>query len=509
MSADVGGSRSAAPRATGLAIPATLLPGFVGTELPDWLRDRLAAGLGGVCLFAENIASPTGLRALTDAIRAANPDAIIAIDEEGGDVSRLHAATGSPYPGNALLGRLDDLELTATVARTVAAELRAAGVNLNFAPDGDINSDPRNPVIGVRSFGADAGAVAAHTAAWVAAHEAAGVAVSVKHFPGHGDTAQDSHLALPVVDAPADVLRARELVPFRAAVAAGARTVMTSHLVLPALDPAQPATFSPAILGGVLRDELGFDGVIVSDALDMAGASGEIGIPAAAVRALGAGCDLLCIGTRTTAEQLDAISAAVASAVEAGELPADRVEDAARRVGALAASLRATVPRPAEAVDLTVLPDAAALVAGFAVSPDAVSRVAEVAPGAQLVQIETAVNIAVGVSPWGPAAAGAEVAVVGEGDPLPDGAGPLVLIGKDIHRRAWVRALVDDARAARPTLVVEMGWPDPGSGYADIATFGASRAVGAALLGVLARRGLDAGLAVPLDDRHHDQGEGR
>src|SRR5690606_4888443 len=128
------------------------------------------------------------LRELTAAIREANPRALIAIDEEGGDVTRLHAATGSPYPGNAVLGRLDDLALTASVGAAVASELRAAGVNLNFAPDADINSDPDNPVIGVRSFGTDAELVARHTGAWVAAHEGAGVAVSAKHFPGHGDT---------------------------------------------------------------------------------------------------------------------------------------------------------------------------------------------------------------------------------------------------------------------------------------------------------------------------------
>ncbi|HEX7834323.1 MAG TPA: beta-N-acetylhexosaminidase, partial [Pseudolysinimonas sp.] len=284
---------------------AVLLPGFVGARLPSWLEERLRDGLAGVCLFGENIESGSQLRELTDAIRAANPLALIAIDEEGGDVTRLHHLTGSPYPGNALLGRIDDQELTALVGRTVARELRAAGVNLNFAPDADINSNPDNPVIGVRSFGEDPESVSAHVAAWVAAHEAEGVAVSAKHFPGHGDTAQDSHLALPVVDLTLDELKSRELRPFLAAIAAGARTVMSSHVLLPRIDPERPATFSPAILQDVLRGQLGFDGVIVSDALDMVGASGAIGIPAAAVQAIAAGCDLLCIGTKNTAAQLD------------------------------------------------------------------------------------------------------------------------------------------------------------------------------------------------------------
>jgi beta-N-acetylhexosaminidase len=132
----------------------TLLPGFEGPTLPDWLEARLRAGLAGVCLFATNISSPQQVRALTDAIRAANPDALIAIDEEGGDVTRLHQATGSPTPGNAVLGRLDDLALTRAVGEAIGWELRRAGVNLDFAPDVDVNSNPLNPVIGVRSFGA-------------------------------------------------------------------------------------------------------------------------------------------------------------------------------------------------------------------------------------------------------------------------------------------------------------------------------------------------------------------
>ena len=141
-------------------------------------------------------------------------------------------------------------------------------------------------------------------AAWTEGLQSTGVAACAKHFPGHGDTSQDSHVALPVVDADEATLRERELVPFRAAIAAGTRTIMTSHIVVPALDPEHPATFSTRILTGLLREELGFDGVIVTDALDMAGASGGRGIPAAAVAALAAGADLLCIGTRNTDAQI-------------------------------------------------------------------------------------------------------------------------------------------------------------------------------------------------------------
>jgi beta-N-acetylhexosaminidase len=429
-----------------------------------------------VCLFGENIVSRAQVRTLTDAIRAANPLALIAIDEEGGDVTRLYYATGSPYPGNALLGRIDDVELTAEVARSVALELRAVGVNLNFAPDADINSNPDNPVIGVRSFGADAELVSAHTAAWVAAHEAEGVAVSAKHFPGHGDTAQDSHLALPVVDLALEELRERELRPFLAAIQAGARTIMSSHVLLPQIDSERPATFSSAILDGILRGELGFGGVIVSDALDMAGASGEIGIPSAAVAAIAGGCDLLCIGTKNTDGQLAEIEAALDAAVADGSLPAERLADAAARNRALAEELAAPAPlsaldEPEPAFD----PDRgiAAFDLGAGVLID---------PASAILTLETEANIAIGHAPWGLAAAGVTTTAVHEGDELPSVAGPTLIVGKDNHRRPWVRELIDRARSQNPdVVVVDMGWPSPDRAYADVATFGASRYAGQAL----------------------------
>jgi len=451
-----------------------LLPGFAGTELPAWLEARLRDGLGGVCLFAENIAGPEQLRALTATIRRANPRALIAIDEEGGDVTRLHAATGSPYPGNAVLGRLDDLELTAAVGAAVAAELRSAGVDLNFAPDVDINSNPDNPVIGVRSFGAEPALVARHTAAWIAAHEAQGVAVSAKHFPGHGDTSADSHHALPIVDLPLEGLRERELVPFRAAIAAGARTVMSSHILLPQLDADEPATFSARILGELLRDELGFTGVVVSDALDMAGASGEIGIPAAAVRALAGGCDLLCIGTRTTEAQLTAIEEAVREALGGGALAPERLADAVARVDALATSL---AEQPAAPAPAPYVSDPVRIASAFDVREGV-----EPPAAARILVLETTANAAVGEIPWGPASVGMAVHRVGEGDPVPSVAGPYLVVGKDNHRHGWTRAYIDATRAAHPgTVVVDMGWPGPDRDYADIATFGASRGVAEAL----------------------------
>jgi beta-N-acetylhexosaminidase len=469
----------------------TLLPGFIGTELPAWLDALLRQGLGGVCLFGANIASREQTRRLTAAILDANPDAIIAIDEEGGDVTRLYYDRGAPFPGNALLGRIGELALTERTARAVGWQLREVGVNVTFAPDADINSNPDNPVIGVRSFGAEPALVADHTAAWVAAVQGTGVGAAAKHFPGHGDTAQDSHLALPVVDRTLDELRGRELVPFRAAVEAGTELIMTSHILLPQLDGDRPATMSAPVLQGLLRGELGFQGVIVSDALDMKGASGELGIAGAAVRALAAGVDLLCIGTDNSAAQLEGIVAALGSAVASGELPAERVREAASRTRALAERLRsraASAAAPASPVTEPVF-DLEQIASGFDVSAHARAWIAAAGGHYGIVRIESVNNIAVGVAPWGVFAAGAHadatVSAPEEGPASVGGA--LLIVGKDLHRRPYARDYIDRARAAggASVLVVDMGWPSDDRAYADIATFGASRLAGEALLQLL------------------------
>lgn len=488
-------------------VAATLLPGFAGTTLPGWLEDRLRAGLGGVCVFGPNIVSAAQLRELTDAIYAANPDAIVAIDEEGGDVTRLYYETGSPYPGNAVLGRLGDTSYTERVARRVGWELRNAGCNLDFAPDVDINSNPDNPVIGVRSFGSTPDLVAEQSAAWTRGLQSAGVAVCAKHFPGHGDTAQDSHLVLPEVDVTIERLRERELRPFRAVIEAGARTIMTSHILLPRLDAERPATFSPTIIEGLLRGELGFRGVVVSDALDMKGASGERGIPEAAVLAIAAGCDLLCIGTENTDEQLSEIEDAIVAAVEAGRLPASRVAGAAARVLGLAADLRAeqaavAVPADARAGELDP-EDIVVAISTFDISEHGAEWMRAHRGPCSVVRIDTVANIAVGVAPWGPFAEvaadpGSEVAAAFAANPAvvftegdhPDlvlaAQSPVLVIGKDNHRHAFARAAIDRLRAERDSvLVVDMGWPSDDRSYADIATFGASRLVGRALLDLL------------------------
>ncbi|MRG61085.1 hypothetical protein GE115_14605 [Agromyces sp. CFH 90414] len=505
----------------------TLLPAFDGPDAPNWVLDLLAEGLGGVCLFGSNVVSPTQLAQLTATLRSAGPSSVVAIDEEGGDVTRLYYDRGAPFPGNAVLGRLDDVAATERVAREVGEALRAAGVTLTFAPDADVNSDPRNPVIGVRSFGADPLLAARHTAAWVRGVQSTGVAASAKHFPGHGDTSVDSHLDLPVVDVPLEVLRERELVPFRAAVAAGTATVMTSHIVLSQIDAELPATFSPRILHGLLRGELGFEGVIVTDALDMHGASGERGIPEAAVLALVAGCDLLCIGSDVAPETVESIVDAVTEAIDAGRLPAERVAEAAARVRALAdgstveastadassADASSTDGSSADAstVDAS-LPGAAApgvrpsvsleeVIGAFDVQDGALAPLAGADRVGTVVRIDTVANIAIGVAPWGPFAAEAEAAEpswlsrarlvpLAEGEAIESPAdlpGPVLVIGKDLHRHGFARDAVLALRAVRGDVVsIDLGWPADDRQLADIATFGASRLVGEAVIEVVA-----------------------
>jgi beta-N-acetylhexosaminidase len=468
----------------------SLLPGFTGTVLPGWLRDRLRAGLGGVCLFAQNIVSPEQLRVLTDDILAENPDAIIAVDEEAGDVTRLFAATGAPFPGNAVLGRLDDLDATRETAAAIGWSLRQAGCTVNFAPCVDVNSRSDNPVIGVRSFGSDAELVARHGPAWVTGLQSTGVAATAKHFPGHGDTARDSHVSLPVVDRSLDELRERELLPFAAAIEAGCQLIMTSHILLPQVDANHPATMSRILLHDVLREELGFSRVIVSDALDMAGASGSLGIAGAAVAALRAGCDLLCLGTDNSDDQLADIERAVKGAIAQGTLAPDRVSDATSRVRGLAkemaAARKSAGPPPHAAPSCPVAE--AELVRTLDVRPRALGWRARAAGRYSVVRVESDPNIAVGATPWGPFAADVELpayVIMPERSALssfePDRPG--LVVGRDIHRHRFAREAIDRLRSdGLDVLVVDMGWPSEDRRYADVATFGASRLMGRVLL---------------------------
>ena len=310
-------------------------------------RDLLGEGrVAAVCLFGRNVVDRYQVAEYVADLRSlAGEDLIVAIDQEGGGVLRLRDV---PYPPAAMaLGAADDVELTKRVAAAAGRGLRSVGVNLDFAPVADVNSNAENPVIADRSFGSDPALVSRHVAAFVRGLQGEGVAATLKHFPGHGDTAVDSHLALPVLRHTADHLDSVDLPPFRAGIAAGVAAVMSAHILMPELDATMPATLSRAAMHGLLRTELGFDGVIVTDALDMRAISDTWPAPEAAVMSLVAGADLpLVIGT--VAENravLDAVDAAAAH----GRLAAAEYAASRQRVAALAARYAATSVDPAAA----------------------------------------------------------------------------------------------------------------------------------------------------------------
>ncbi|MFD9482790.1 glycoside hydrolase family 3 protein [Streptomyces sp. NPDC059991] len=479
-----------------------LQPGFVGTTAPGWLLRRIGEGLTSVGLFGRNIATAAQLAALTAQLRSERDDVLVAIDEEGGDVTRLEVRTGSSFPGNLALGSVDDTDLTRAVAHELGRRLAACGVDLNWAPSADVNSNPDNPVIGVRSFGADPYLVARHTAAYIEGLQSAGVAACTKHFPGHGDTAVDSHHALPRIDVDLGTLHARELVPFRAAIAAGSKSVMSAHILLPALDPARPATLSPRVLTGLLREELGYDGLIVTDAVEMQAIASTYGIERGSVLAIAAGADALCVGGGLADEDtVLRLRDALVAAVRAGELPESRLADAAARVRALASwtrQARGNVAVPgveqegtAPGTDIGLVAARRALrVTGTVVPLSAPPYVAAFTPVA---------NIAVGdETPWGVAAelaARLPGTTTGTYGPSADPASVLAAAGgrrivavvRDEHRHPWMSSALDALLAARPdTAVIEMGVPQAvARGAVHVATRGAARVCGRAAAEVL------------------------
>ena len=330
---------------------AILIPPFPGQHAPRWVLAALERGLAGVTIFGPNIAGPEQLAGLTAQLRSAGGLPLVAIDEEGGDVTRIAHLTGSPYPGNAALGAVDDAALTAAVHRALGQDLAALGINVNLAPSVDVNTAADNPVIGIRSFGSDPDLVARHAAAAVRGLQAAGVAACAKHFPGHGSTSADSHHGIVTVQASLDLLRRRDLPPFTAAIAAGVRGVMPGHLRVPELTGDAPATLSAAALNGLLRGELGFTGVIISDALEMRAVSDLYGIPEAAVLAVAAGTDLLCFGRDAAEDSYLAVRRALSEAVASGRLPAERLTEAQQNVARLRNWLAGAAPRGGLSLD--------------------------------------------------------------------------------------------------------------------------------------------------------------
>ncbi|MDT4973135.1 MAG: beta-N-acetylhexosaminidase [Pseudonocardiales bacterium] len=443
-----------------LALSCTLL-GYVGPTPPPWLLSALEAGLGGVVLFGSNVGDGTGVADLTRRLRAAaGREIVIALDEEGGDVTRLDTVRGSSSPGAAALGRLGDIAVTEEMHAAIGVRLAGAGVTLNLAPVADVNVDPLNPVIGLRAFGDDPEAAAAQVAAAVRGLQRTGIAACIKHFPGHGATHTDSHHELAVLDRSRPELAAVELPPFRAGIAAGARSVMIGHLLVPALDEERIATVSPAIVTGVLRGELGFAGTVVSDALEMTALSGTLGIVEGFVQALIAGIDALETGAQDYPYLVEAIPLAVQDALRSGRLAEARLVEAAERTARLA------VPAdPGSPVERAVLDGVASRCLEVCGSLPELHR-------PLVVECRTRPGMASGDLPW---------SLIDELARLVDGVdglvvdGPvdgiellrradgrsLVVLVRDPDRETWQRQLIDLTAQHPGGVLVDAGWPAP------------------------------------------------
>ncbi len=482
---------------------AILIPPFAGPSAPRWILAAIGRGLAGVTLFGQNISAPDQVSALTASLRAASAsasagaDPVIAIDEEGGDVTRVAYSVGSPYPGNAALGVVDDTSLTEAVYHAIGADLAALGINVNLAPCADVLGAADSPAVGTRSFGADTDLVSRHTAAAVAGLQGAGVAACTKHFPGHGRTGTDTHRAIATIEGGLEELRRRDLPPFAAAIKAGTVAVMPSHLRLPELTGDLPATVSSAALTGLLRAELGFTGVVICDALEMRAIRDAFGIPGAAVLAVAAGTDLLCLGRDGDEDQYLAVRAALAGAVRDGTLAGERLAEAADRV----ARLRRGLARPGGQAGLAGQAGLVGLTAARRAA-----RMSGPPPSGLvhplIIEVEPRENIAAGeftwgLSPWVPAGSvrrvGADSGGAGYAAGILEASAErsLVLVVRDAHRAPSARSLVTALLAARPDLVlVEMGLPRwrPPAGTSYLTTYGASRANGQAaaeLLGLV------------------------
>jgi beta-N-acetylhexosaminidase len=330
------------------AVGQLVIGGFDGSSLPDrFARALQARRRGGAILFKRNVAEgPAQVAALNRALVAAAADPLlVGVDQEGGRVARL----GAPLlcvPAMRAVASWGDEDLAERIARRVGVELAALGFTIAFAPVLDVNTRTENPVIGDRAFGDDAGTCARFGVAWIRGLQGAGLLACGKHFPGHGDTSQDSHFDLPVVDRSRAALESVELVPFRAAAAAGVAAMMTAHVVYTALDPDRPATLSAAACTAI-RDAVGFRGMLVSDDLEMKAVAARWPIEDAAVLAVAAGCDALLV---CSSEDLqDRTEAALVREAEASPAFRARCVQAAARVAEAKGRVRAR-PVPDEAL---------------------------------------------------------------------------------------------------------------------------------------------------------------
>ncbi|MCI2417000.1 glycoside hydrolase family 3 protein [Saccharopolyspora sp. K220] len=463
-----------------------LFPALGRTTVTRWAKERIEAGLGGFVLFGKDISSGEQLRELTAALHGLGDHVLLAIDEEGGDVNRLEDHGGTSVPGNHALGRLGDPDRTRQAALQIGLSLVEAGIDWDLAPAVDTAVNPMSPN-GIRCFGSDRALVSEHAAAWVEGLQEAGASACAKHFPGHGLSGTDAHLGTPTVALSRAELLDHYLDPFRSAIAAGVDSIMVSHVRLPEIDEV-PATISAAVLTGILRGELGFDGVVITDALEMHGIRDVAGLPEAAVRAIAAGADALCLGAWAYNEDVDAAVSALVGAVRDGTLSEQRLAEANERIARLGNRPKSTASHD-DSVGRQLAEDV------VVVHGDPVLR----GKRALVIRLDPTHSPAAGKASWGVEQplrdAGVDLEVVAvngstyNGDGMVraelgqylDECGPdadVVVLTRSSHRFDWQRPILDRLRERHPqAVIVDMGVPgDDFSGFRGwIQTFGAAR----------------------------------
>ncbi|MEI6845217.1 MAG: glycoside hydrolase family 3 N-terminal domain-containing protein [Actinomycetes bacterium] len=434
-------------------ILSTFSPSFGGTTVPDWIKPFLEEGLGSITLFASNTPTFEATGNLIRELRSYAPNLIVAIDEEGGDVTRLFVREGSPYSTPALLGRCDDEALTYHSYLNLGLELSALGVDMSFAPVADVVVARENPILGVRSFGTSADLVSRHTAAAVRGFRDGGLAACIKHFPGHGAAVEDSHHHLPTVALSLSELLNEHVLPFRHSINQGVDAVMVSHIIATAIDAENPSSLSPLVINELLRKELGFTGLVVTDALDMGALGGPIHLPHSVVKALAAGADLLCFSGDTDqfsfiTDSLESVTKALAS----GDLTQEALVLAANRVQSWQRPERVEfkIPMPVIARDLT---------SGL----DIQGATQIIGRQIDLIELGTSPTIAAGHVAWGMRKALTERGVactLQTADSEALSGKPIVVAFRDAYRDKGIFDMLVLLEKRYPEAIfVDLGWP--------------------------------------------------
>lgn len=434
-------------------ILSTFSPGFGGAVVPEWIKPWLENGLGSVTLFASNTPNFETASNLISEIRSYNPDVLIAIDEEGGDVTRLFVREGSRYPTPTLLGQCDDEDLTFRSYSSMGAILKSLGVDITYAPVADVVAYENNPIVGVRSFGMSSDVVNRHVLRAVQGLQSSGVSACVKHFPGHGAVLEDSHHDLPRIKLSKNDYERIHIEPFKNAIASGVSAVMIGHLIAECLDPNLPASLSSKILRDYLRSELGFKGLIVTDALDMGAIGGPSKIHESALNALTAGADLLCFSGMGDQSQFVVNSFDwIQSALNRGEISEDSFIESSQRIGEIRVKNLKSIK-----VEQNI--DYKELISGFEVLGDV-----ELSSSAiNLVEIGTKPTIAAGDVSWGIHRELRSVGITCEihaSDAENLASKKLVVAFRDAYRDGPLLATLNRLNQRFPDAIfIDMGWP--------------------------------------------------